>query len=358
MNLHTEFEALAGSVLQTYTEAEETMLRRIASRLARGVDSPGWTEAKYAEIRAVKSELEKTVNGLSKWRDTAVTQAFNKAYQGGSQTFLNEMLSKSLTKHSTSTSKVISILSELQSSLKASDRMILRKSSDAYADIIGIATSRAATGTVTVRQAVQSALDDFADKGIGSFVDKGGSVWEMSNYAEMAVLTGLERASLYGYTDTMQEYGYDLAIISSHAGACPLCVAWQGVIISISGDDHKYPSLDDAEGGGCFHPRCMHHISTYYDGISAKGRTAPRTVEKPSVSYTARSRQRYIERNIRQWKRRIAVSIDADTERYAYNHVRRWQAAVRSLLDQTTAEHLPRKYWREGGRQIMQHQKK
>src|SRR5699024_1584345 len=134
-----------------------------------------------------------------------------------------------------------------------------------YADVIGRATSLAATGTITVRDAVADELKRFADRGITSFVDKAGRHWEMATYAEMATLTALAGATIEGYTDTMQAYGFDLAIISSHVGACPLCAAWQGVIISVSGKDSNHPSLADAESSGVFHPRCLHHISTYYE---------------------------------------------------------------------------------------------
>mgnify|MGYP000772367148 FL=1 len=170
--------------------------------------------------------------------------------------------------------------------------MILRQANDAYADIVGRASARVATGTITVRDAVKDELKNFADRGISSFVDKAGRHWEMSTYAEMATLTAIERATVEGYTETMRSYGFDLAVISSHAGACPLCAAWEGVVVSVSGESHEYPSLEEAENDGVFHPRCLHHLSTYYEGISRDVRSAPRTVQEPSSGYSARMHQR------------------------------------------------------------------
>jgi len=153
----------------------------------------------------------------------------------------------------------------------------------------------------------------------------------------MAVLTAIERSTISGYVDTMQEYGYDLAIIDGHAGSCPICAAWEGVIVSISGDDPDYPSLDDAENDGCFHPRCMHGITTYYPEIShtpAGGfRTEPREIEPEEPAYTARSKQRYMERMIRKYKDRAIVAQTPQQLMQARNKVRQWEDALDDLIE-------------------------
>ena len=82
--------------------------------------------------------------------------------------------------------KVMAILSETSARLDVADRFILRKAGDIYTDVIGRAAADVATGTVTVRQAVGQAVDEFAKRGITSFVDIAGSSWQMSSYAEMA----------------------------------------------------------------------------------------------------------------------------------------------------------------------------
>ena len=244
----------------------------------------------------------------------------------------------------------------------ALDRQILRRAQDAYAEVIGKASATLATGAIDLRQAVNGALEDFAKRGIAGFVDAAGRCWEMSTYAEMATLTAIERATRYGYVDTMQEYGHDLAIISSHAGACPLCVDWENVVVSVSGTNPDYPSLDDAEASGCFHPRCLHDISTYYgdlDGRKDIARSEPGHSETPSAAYTARSKQRAYERQIRAWKRvesACKAAGNPQRERAAYNHVRMFQAKIRDLRSAYNAntprstDWLPRKYDREGGR--------
>lgn len=354
------YERLAGEMLTLYEQTEAKMLERVAKRLAKGVTTPGWTEKKYAEVAAVRKELSGLMSSTSGERRKMTAEFINAAYGGSSQAFVNEAQQfvqwAGVSHLSPNTAKVASILSELDSSLDAADRMILRQANDAYADIVGRAAARAATGTTTVRDAVKDELQDFADRGITSFVDKAGRHWEMSTYAEMATLTAIERATVEGYTDTMRSYGFDLAVISSHAGACPLCVAWEGVVVSVSGKSHEYPSLEEAENDGVFHPRCLHHLSTYYEGISRDVRSSPRPVQEPSSGYSARMHQRQYERSIRRWKRRMSVATTPEEERQAYAHVRHYQAAIRSLREKynsdtpASVDWLPRKYWREGGR--------
>jgi len=57
--------------------------------------------------------------------------------------------------------------------------------------------------------------------------------------------------------------GGDLVKVSTHNGACPRCAPWQGKILSISGKDSGYPSLDQAKAAGLFHPNCAHCLLPY-----------------------------------------------------------------------------------------------
>lgn len=355
------YEQLAGEVLKVYEEAERTMMKRVASRLNRGITQPGWAEKKYGEMRDVSRQMTAYVDHLSKTRGEMQKRFLEQAYADAraamisdAQTFAGLSEIQGLTPN---TLKVINILSELDSSMNAADRMILRKINDAYAGIVGRVSALVATGSITYREAVQRELNDFANRGITSFMDRAGRSWDMETYAEMATLTAIERATREGYLDAMAEFEYDLAQISDHYGACPICEAWQGVIISVSGETRGYPTLSEAEAAGVFHPRCMHDISVYYEGISPQGRTKPEPVSEPSAGYSVRAQQRGYERSIRQWKRRMAVAGTPQEEREAYARVRMYQQRLRELVDEynditdTNVDHLPRKYWREGGRQ-------
>lgn len=354
------YERMAGEVLKVYEQAEIEMLRRVTNRLKRGVDQPGWTEKHYGEMKAVSAEMTKVVDELHNGVNRMQQEYVDTAYADGKDSFINEAKQftdlSGITHLTPNAIKVANIMGDLDMSMNAADRLILRQVNDAYANIIAETAGLVSTGSYTNRQAVQTAVNRFADKGITSFVDKAGRHWDMTTYAEMATLTAIERATRQGYTDTMQEYGFDLAIISSHYGACPLCEAWENVIISISGRDARYPSLADAEGGGCFHPRCLHDFNTYFEGITEGGRKGPKEVITENVGYAARAQLRAYERSERQWKRRMAVAQTPEEERAAYARVRMYQDRIRTLVNDynstqpQSVDYLHRQWYREGGR--------
>lgn len=350
-----QFEELGERMLKVYSEAEQKMLRAVANRLSRGVDQPGWTEFKSSQMTEMRKQIEKVLAEAhaqsAEVMAAAVTAAYGEQQQrwvlenkDAVQAFGGEHIHPNAP-------KALSILAELDSRMEAAERTVLRRFDDVYANVIGETSALVATGAYTRREALQEAMQRFADEGVSGFTDRAGKRWDLAVYAETALLTAIERASVYGYVDTMQSYGYDLAIISEHVGSCPLCEAWEGVIVSVSGENRDYPSLEEAESAGVFHPRCLHDLSTYHEEVHAgKYRSEPREVKEPSAAYTARSKQRYMERQVRHYKNRMAAATNAQAERKAYNKVRQWQARIREHLDKYTSEALPRKYWREGGR--------
>lgn len=353
-----EAEEIAEGLKIVYGSAREQMLRNVSSRLGRGVSQYGWAERKANEVLQAHEEMRRTVDRAASRREKLLSDVMDRAYLTGNQKFRNDMLSiLGQTAHTSPNSmKAGYILADLNNSLNSAERRILRQFDDKYADIIGAVSSKMSTGVTTTRQAVGEALTEFADEGIDCFIDRGGHRWTLENYAEMAVLTAIERSTISGYVDTMEEYGYDLAIIDGHAGACPICEAWEGVIVSVSGNNPDYPSLDEAESAGCFHPRCLHGITTYYPDISrapAGGfRDEPREIEGEAPEYTARSKQRYMERMIRKYKDRAIVAQTPQQKMQAVNKVRQWEDALDDLIEGQPADnYLYRHRSRETGLQ-------
>ena len=334
-----EIEEIADGLSEIYSQARERMLTTVANRLASGRIGFGWAEKKAGEVNAAHAQLERDMTRAQAQRESLLSGLADRAALTGSQRFYSDMQAMlgDVAHISPNSAKAAYILADLNNSLNAAERRILRQFDDKYADVIAAVSSELATGVMTARQAVGDALIHFADQGITGFVDRGGHHWTLENYAEMATLTAIERATLSSYVDTMQSYGFDLAVIDGHGGSCPICRAWEGVIVSVSGNDTNYPSLTEAENDGVFHPRCIHGITTYYPGIShePKGgfRNEPREVQPPSKAYTARSEQRYMERQIRKYKDRLIVAQTQQQKLMAQNKVREWQNALDELID-------------------------
>ena len=198
---------------------------------------------------------------------------------------------------------------------------------------------------------VQEALNEFAASGVTGFTDKAGRKWGLYEYANMAMRTAIHRAGLQATIDTMRAKGQDLAYITRHPGACPLCARWYGVILSLSGADPTHPSLQGAMDQGLFHPNCADVLQPYIPGVSdLTAGMGEYTPEESAARYTASQHQRALEREIRKWKRMQAASTTPENERMCKAHVDKLQRQLRTLTGETK---LPRRYDREGGRVLL-----
>lgn len=116
------------------------------------------------------------------------------------------------------------------------------------------------------------------------FVDRGGKEWTNSRYLQMLTRTTMQRVSREIEIDTLAENGFSLAQISSDAGdPCPICEAWEGVIIQLAGSGiggGRYPTYQQTLDAGMFHPNCVHRVE--YIDEDLEGAEIQRQSEEPS----------------------------------------------------------------------------
>lgn len=113
------------------------------------------------------------------------------------------------------------------------------------------------------RELVKLIKDEFKKNGITSLTDRSGRAWDLDRYGEMLVRTKLTQAHNTGVANRMIESGNDLVVVSNHQGACRLCAPWEGKVLSLTGRNKSYLSLDLAKKGGLFHPNCRHVYTPY-----------------------------------------------------------------------------------------------
>jgi len=84
----------------------------------------------------------------------------------------------------------------------------------------------------------------------------------LADYIKMAALTAARNVFNLGVENSMVGQGHDLARISREvrANSCQACRDWAGKVISISGKNPSYPSLDDALEANVFHVHCIHFL--------------------------------------------------------------------------------------------------
>jgi len=219
---------------------------------------------------------------------------------------------------------------------------IARASNDLYRDAAVQAMEKnfKETDIFTRRKLSQAMLDDFAQKGLQAITYSNGRKVSIEAYSEMVGRTMSGHAAVQGSLNRYAEHGYELVRVSAHFRACPLCVPWEGKVLSLEGSA-SYPSLDEAVNAGLFHPNCAHDISAYIPGLSPalEVRVDPAEQklidqygysEAQRIAYKAQQQQRYIERQIRSWKRRELTALDDVTKAKAHRKVLDWQHAIRN----------------------------
>lgn len=117
------------------------------------------------------------------------------------------------------------------------------------------------------------------------FTDSAGKDWENARYLQMLVRTTQARVHREAFADTLIENGDDLVRITPQGDNCPICQAWSGIIISMTGTNADFPSYDDALEAGMYHPNCdcmMERIDETTDAEDVKEQAAAPTPEDPS----------------------------------------------------------------------------
>ena len=145
----------------------------------------------------------------------------------------------------------------------------------------------------TRREISKNIVKQLRKDGLAALTDRSGKRWDLRVYGRMLSRTVLTEAHYTGIANQTLSNGYDLIQVSKHSTSCPICAPWQGRILSVSGINKKYPSLDDARAAGLFHPNCRHAIAPYHPRFAEESLVwdakAGKYVEFKSMNYQARS---------------------------------------------------------------------
>lgn len=365
-------EDLAREVRALYDDASAALLEKLAAALEADIESPRWAELKLAAIGNLRTAVEQVAAALQQDADGAVRRALIEAYNRGRQAAVAELgaldIGRELVARETlpNAPAVDRLAASMAEDMRPLHQRITRAVVDAYRRIVSTVSGGVLLGGMTRRQASQRALDTFAARGITGFIDKAGRSWELGAYAEMAVRSVTGRAAIEGHIDALTEIGIGLVIVSDAPLECPLCRPWEGEVLVINGQSgphtiraehaiqpgglfaptrtvavHVAGSLVEARGQGLFHPNCRHSLSAFLPGVTTRPQAPP---HPHGATYEDTQHQRYLERQVRVWKRRHAAAMDDAARRRANARVREYQARIRALTD---AKGLPRKRQRE-----------
>lgn len=321
--------ATAGSlVLRAVAAAQAGIASVIARRLTRQPDVPQWLAAKRTETQAVILAAADVVraSGLR----LAARAAAASGVRAGAVSAASALASVAAQQSSRVTvggglraQALLAVESELDGTVQTVEQALLRSTRDRWRSTIADVERSVLAGAATRRDATRRAVESWASEGLTGIVDASGRRWSAESYAEMAVRTATVRASREAQGLVLQSDGLDLVQISDHGGECERCRPWEGTILSLSESGRRTVTmrsavddtdvrvdvaggLDEARSAGLFHPNCRHTYSAYVPGV-----TQPLTATEDPEGSAARTRQRSIERRIREWKTREQAARDA-----------------------------------------------
>ena len=344
-------ERLVDRVQEVYFNAEIQMLDRVKKRVERNIKFEGYNEKKLKEIQELRNEIATISDKSNNIVKRDINDGFVDVYKAGRENvsslpdnILRDKIPYKLQRH----------MLAMDDILNGTSKHMIRNVDDIYRDITNQSVSGVLVGTDTLQQAAQKSLNQYAANGITGFIDKAGRKWDLQSYASMATRTVANNVAKQGHIDRSVEMGRDLMIVSAHNSTCPVCAPWSNKILSISGNNAKYPSLSEAEASGLFHPNCKHTLLAYDEedaeldqllGIEHGEEGYDALNDTNDEMYAATQKQRYNERQIRKWKKYEAVSLDNTQAAVSQHNIAEYQSRNRSLVNKYG---LKRNYAREG----------
>lgn len=207
-----------------------------------------------------------------------------------------------------------------------------------------------ASGAFSYQTVIRQAVKDLARQGLQAIVYPSGHVDALEVATRRAVMTGLNQTAAKLSLSRADDMDCDLVEVTAHHGARPSHQVWQGKVYSRSGRSAKYPdfvsSTGYGSGSGLCGWNCRHNFFPFFEGLSrsAYPEEVLRRYENQTVTYNgeklsyydATQKQRYLERQVRRWKREYLM-LDAagqDTTQAAVK-LNDWRRSLDDFLGQT-----------------------
>ena len=203
-----------------------------------------------------------------------------------------------------------------------------------YYDAVNKAFLEVRTGKSTTPQAVKSACQSLADKGIQITHWQSGHRDSVDVAVRRNIRTAIAQTSGKMTLARMGDYNSDLVEVSAHMSARPSHYVWQGQIYSLTGAN-GYENFYEATGYGTLlglcGVNCRHRFFPYFEGTTPSFEQYDEEANKKAYDLT--QEQRAIERKIRKAKRQEAAAKGAGyDDASAKSAVRSAQKEMRDFL--------------------------
>jgi len=362
-----------------YSQCVDLLIANIARHFPHealtGSYSFQWETAKLAELGQLRREnlaiIARTVGDTSGMTEIALEKAMTDALKRGQPELLAAVKAGMLdatvpTELSASMRGILRYYSSqaaiqanlvntvmLTDSLNGFRRVVARVGAtqsvlrDVAQGALNTATGQVVTGISSLQSAVRDAVQQMAQEGITGYIDKAGRSWSPDAYAEMDIRTTAGNVAREAVFQQNREFGVDTVFVPVHAVARPGCAPYQGWVISMSNQSgvttdasgdrvqvHPVRATTYGQADGLWGINCSHQPDPFIPGWSE----SKRPIEQGEVSdrYEETQKQRYHEREVKQWKRAALAaesSGDTDAFREAAAKVKQKQAALRDYCE-------------------------
>jgi len=342
-------------LIELFQQLENSVIEDIVRHLAKmDFSSAAWQVQRLSESAMLYDEILERVSSISKVSRDELERIFQKAGVKAIN-FSDEIYRKAgldpLPFHvSPQMARVLKIgLSRTIETMSNLVGTLAITGQEAFVSAADLAYLQVTTGTMSYTEALRQGVKKLSTEGL-RVIQYASKRDQVDVAVRRAVLSSVGKTAADLQLERAQEMGCDLVQMSAHIGARPSHQVWQGKVFSISGKSTKYPPLIESTGYGTVTGfagmNCRHSCYPYFEGISERlySEAELKSYENKTVTYNgkeipiyeATQKQRYIERNIRQWKRQASLldqlGLDNTNE---LAKVKEWQAEMRGFVKET-----------------------
>jgi len=260
-------------LIEIYSRAKQRILLTIKQKEAKG-NSTFYQRSLLTQINGFLKELNKEVKVWS-------SRNIPKFYEEKLRELNNYVNENDIPVIQASFAKIHkpaieTIVNNLSSDLVEANNFVGRKINDKFKEI-GLETTaeKFAVGQ-SVKVQKDRIIEELIKSGIIGFTDKAGRNWQIDSYAAMVANTTYAEAVNRATVNQLTAWDIDLVKVSENQSACPVCAVYEGRTFSVSGNDKRFPALNEAfkgfkEGGNLnLHPNCLHSLFPVVEGLMSK----------------------------------------------------------------------------------------
>lgn len=349
-------DSLPDPVLELFRQVEEDILTDMARRISKMgavTETADWQRWRLEQIQLTRSDITAQLSKLTGLTRQELSRLFEEAATQAIQADDEIYRTAGLSPGSPNDNpELLQLLNGGMQQTSGTFQNLTRTTANTATQQFERALDRAwlqvSSGAFDYQTAIRRAVKALAASGLQAITYPSGHADTLEVAVRRAVLTGVGKTTGEICLSHAEEMGCDLMEITAHPGARPSHMEWQGKIVSLSGQK-GYLSKSDigyGTGDGFKGWNCRHDWFPYFEGLSesAYPREKLREYENQTVTYNGKTlsyydatqQQRYIERQIRRWKReyRMMDAAGQDTTQ-ASMKLAQWRATERDFCKQT-----------------------